>query len=192
MANWQHCIVTFIDVVGIKSLASSNDGAASRKMRELHSLGLNYASQMMPLHAHTYLWNDSALLLAYVEQDLAQAPGVMKEANDFKKAIDDIGECYAISVKGKVFPDLNPFAAPVFGGQISDQPRATVIKASSFAMANCFLIEENLGKLHQKTWSVDCRIARCLSTLQKYTEHQIELLPGNKSGTVRLYEGNLW
>jgi hypothetical protein len=35
--NWRDCIITVIDLAGVKKLASSN-GAASRLMRQLHRL----------------------------------------------------------------------------------------------------------------------------------------------------------
>lgn len=94
--------------------------------------------------------------------------------------------------KGKTFPDLMPLSTPVLEGQIADQPRATVIKASSFAMANCFLIEEKLGKTHRKPWSVDSRVATHLTTKQKYSDHDVDLLPKNEARSVRLYDGHLW
>ncbi|WP_162823665.1 hypothetical protein [Lysobacter sp. TY2-98] len=173
-------------------MASKDDGSAAQKMRELHALASNYASHMMPLHAHTYLWNDSVLLLAYADEHLTNADGIIREANELKKKIDRIGRCYAIAVKGKTFPELDHFRPAIFDGQIADQPRAIVIKASSFAMANCFLIEEKLGKEHKKPWSIDGRIATHIRTTQKYTDHEIELLPRSQPRSVRLYDGDLW
>ena len=191
MSDWRHCIVSLIDVIDLKSLASRGDGKASAMMREMHNVAYGYATHVMKEHAHAYLWNDSALLLAYVDQDLHQAQRVLIEVDELKKRIDAISQSYAISVKGKAFPDLDPWRAPGFDGQIADQPRAMVIKASSFAMANCFLIEETLGRKLKKPWAVDSRIARCIRTPQKYIVRTMQLLP-NERRQVRLYSSYLW
>ena len=192
MATWRHCIVSLIDVTGIKKLAAKGDGIASAKMREMHSLVFSAASHGLKAHAHAYLWNDSALLLAFVDADLKQAPDVLREVDALKAKIDCIGKCYAVSVKGKAFPELEPWQAPAYDGQIAEQPRAVVIKASSYAMANCFLIEEGLGKKFKKPWAVDGRIAKHIETTQKFSDQEIELLPNNNRRAVRLYDGPLW
>ena len=192
MATWRHCIVSLIDVTGIKKLAAKGNGIASAKMREMHSLVFSAASQGLKAHAHAYLWNDSALLLAFVDSDLRQATDVLREVDELKSKIDAIGKCYAVSVKGKAFPELEPWQAPTIERQLAEQPRAVVIKASSYAMANCFLIEEGLGKEFKKPWAVDGRIAKHIQTQQLFSDHEIELLPSGKRRLVRLYHGALW
>jgi hypothetical protein len=59
--NWRECIVTFIDLPGVKRLAPT-DGAGSKLMRQLHRLAAKEVPTLTAV-AHAYVWNDSVLLL---------------------------------------------------------------------------------------------------------------------------------
>jgi len=45
----------------------------------------------------------------------------------------------------------------IFDGKIANQFRAVLLKTSSWAMANCFLIEKRLGR-RRSHWYIDGRI----------------------------------
>ena len=67
MSNWRTCIVTFIDVIGIKRLADDGTSRATDLMRKLHELTANRMNHSMDSHSHAYSWNDSVLLLGYLD-----------------------------------------------------------------------------------------------------------------------------
>jgi hypothetical protein len=67
MSDWRDCAVTLIDVPGIKDLAARQNARASDVMRQMHSLVLQEMSVVLTGHAHVYIWNDSVLLLAFLD-----------------------------------------------------------------------------------------------------------------------------
>lgn len=194
MSQWKSSIVTYIDLIGIKGTANKHGSRATDLMRQLHSIVEIRMFHGMPNHDHCYLWNDSVLLLSYLESPYrtANETEILKEADDLKKEIDQLSKSYAISVKGQVFPDEPAFASPSFDGKIVGQPRVVKLRTSSYAMGNCFLIEEKLGKKLKQPWYVDSRIARHLVTNQKLSKHTLEMLPDNIAREVYVYEGYLW
>ncbi len=183
-----------MDLVGIKDAAEDGNSRATDIMRKMHSLVEGTMNQGMVNHDHCYIWNDSVLLLSVLDSSYRNANeiDIMKDANDLKKKIDSLCSCYAISVKGQVFPDESIYHAPVFNGQIAEQSRVVRLKASSYAMGNCFIIEERLGKKLKKPWYVDSRIAKKLDSTQARTIHSVKMLPKNKEREVWVYEGHLW
>jgi hypothetical protein len=140
--SWPPCIVTAFDLIGTRSLAAS--GKASSGMIEMHGRAVMKINHELPLHSHGYIWNDSVLLLSYMTEANWSKPDFFAELNDFKSFLEE--RCntsmYAISVKGLAFPDEKT-TSTVFNGDVSGQPRAVVLKTSSWAMANCFLIEKD-------------------------------------------------
>lgn len=164
MADWISSILTYIDLIGIKDAASSGNSRGTDLMRRMHSLVHGRMSHGMNNHDHCYVWNDSILLLAYLDNPYRNSDenDILKEADQLKKDIDQICPSYAISVKGQVFPDDTIFHPPIFEGQIAEQPRVIRLKTSSYAMGNCFLIEKRLGDKLEKPWYIDGRIAKCL------------------------------
>lgn len=194
MSDWKNSIVTYMDLIGIKGTADEGSSRATDLMRRMHTVVEGTMNHAMNNHDHCYIWNDSVLLLSHLESPHrnASASDILKEADDLKRKIDEICNCYAISVKGQVFPDEPFLHAPVFNGQIAQQPRVVRLKASSYAMGNCFIIEERLGKKLKKPWYVDSRIAKKLDTKQSVTRHSVKMLPKNKEREVYVYEGYLW
>jgi hypothetical protein len=185
MSEWRNCVVTFIDVVGIKKLALAGDSGASSLMRQLHHLTVSWIGEKLPKHAQAYCWNDSVLLLGYLEN---ATPGeLLREAQVLKSEIEaTIGRCYGICVRGQTFPEL-PGSPPV-DKQVTEQPRAVVIKASSFALANCFQIEAALGKKHRAAWYVDERLRTALPTPPWRTE-RVSLLPTGEAREILMFNG---
>src|SRR5262245_42030138 len=63
--GFQECIVTVIDLIGVKAVAGSGKG--SSLMVAMHQRVTAKANAgHLPSHAYIYLWNDSILLLAYL------------------------------------------------------------------------------------------------------------------------------
>ena len=195
MSDWKNSIVTYIDLVGIKSAANYSDSRATDVMRKMHSLVDSNMSHDMSNHDHCYMWNDSILLLAYLDSPDRNNNNenlILREADQLKRKVDDICSSYAIAVKGQVFPDNTIISSPVFNGQIADQPRVIRLKTSSYAMGNCFIIEECLGKKLKKPWYIDSRISKRLDTTQSLSKHKVKMLPKNKEREIYVYEGYLW
>lgn len=191
MSDWRSCIVTFVDVIGIKKLANARSTDATSKMRRLHELAGTHINHVMPKHAHAYSWNDSVLLLGYLG-DHSSAADLLKEASKLKAAIEGkVGKCYAISVKGQAFPESVPPQASVFDGSQLSQPRSVTIKASSYALTNCFEIEEQLGKKHKASWYLDSRLKEAVCKKPRAVE-TIALLPGRECREILMFDGNLF
>jgi len=179
--NWRDCIVVFLDLPGVKELAPRT-AAGSSMMRELHVLAVKEVPHLTRVN-HAYVWNDSVLLLGFVDKTRASFIEVMREADRFKRAVDVIKTSYAVAVKGQTFP------APEAIEIASD--RVTVLQASSWAMANCFEIEKKLGSLGA-AWYVDGRIATKLRGTNQSKKHKVALLPSGQQRTVHTYLGYLW
>jgi hypothetical protein len=182
------CIISMLDLIGTRSQAAS--GRASSAMVRMHQAAANKINHGLPLHSHGYVWNDSVLLLSY-EVSQEKRPALLAELNEFKFWLED--QCnasfYAITVKGQAFPE-DPFASSVFDGQISQQPRAVVLKTSSWAMANCFFIEKQLG-YHKADWYMDSRVIEGVPLQEPIASEDVELLPKNEKRTVHMFHGRL-
>jgi hypothetical protein len=179
--NWRDCIIVFFDLAAVKSLAPQT-GAGSSVMRKLHALAANEVPRLVRVN-HAYVWNDSVLLLGFVDKTRDSFVKMMREADSFKRAVDAIKTSYAVAVKGQTFPVMEiPETA-------SD--RVTVLQASSWAMANCFEIEKKLGKL-RAAWYVDGRIARKLRGTNQSKRRKVALLPSGQRRTIHTYFGYLW
>lgn len=182
MSCWKNSIVTYMDLIGIKDIADDVDFRATDIMREMHNLVEKAMHDEMHNHDNCYVWNDSVLLLSIIDdhEKNRDVKCVMREADNLKKKIDGICNCYAISVKGQIFPDESMLNLPSFNRNVAGQPKFIRLKASSYAMGNCFLIEARLGKRLRKPWYIDSRIAKELDTVKKLTKHKVKMLPKNK------------
>lgn len=189
MSAWQDCIVTLIDLIGIKKHAHHGDLKATTLMRHFHALVLKRIRDL-PSIDHAYAWNDSVLLLAYLGTERNKKEVVLREIDAFKREIDILADSYAIAVQGQNFPET-PFLARGRRPRNTHE-RVTILRVSSYAMANCFAIEEKLGRSTQKPWYVDERIARQLSSQQKCETKPMVFLPHGAKRNVFIYEGYLW
>jgi len=187
--DWPSCIVTAFDLAGTRTLAASGKGSSA--MIEMHSRAVTKINHGLPLHSHGYVWNDSVLLLSYTTEPNWTKKAFIAELDDFKSFIEQ--QCgaamYAISVKGLAFP--NDITAPaVFNDQIANQPRAVVLKTSSWAMANCFLIEKSL-KHHRADWYIDSRITKGANLPKPFASEEVELLPRSEARSIHMFKGRL-
>lgn len=180
-SEWRDCIVTFIDLSGVKRLAPS-DGAGSKLMRQLHRLAAKEIPRLSTV-AHAYVWNDSILLLSFVDKASRSFVAAMKDVDAFKRQVDCLKTSYGVAVKGRTFPKV-PKQEPT-------SKNVTVLEASSWAMANCFQIEKTLGRV-RAAWYVDGRIARKLTGVGPSRVRKVELLPSRQPRTVHLYTAYLW
>jgi hypothetical protein len=116
----------------------------------------------------------------------------IRAADALKKQIDsEIAKSYAIAVKGQAFPQLDTLVVA------SQNPGVTVISASSWAMANCFEIEQELRKRKwRKPWYVDIRIAGKIQTRQRFEEMKVPGMLGaggrRKPRVICAFSGYLW
>jgi hypothetical protein len=178
---WRDCIVTLIDVSGTKKAADP-----ATLMRRLHAMVASEKPKLSSID-HSYAWNDSVLLLSFVDRTGSYSLS-MQDAETLKRRIDCyVAKSYAIAVKGQAFPP----------GIIGVQKGVTVIKASSWAMANCFEVEqESRRRRWLKPWYVDIRIARQIQTSQGFEEMEVPSMLGaggrRRPRKIRAYCGYLW
>ena len=129
-----------------------------------------------------YTWNDSVLLLAYVDQGECQYEHALRDAAELKPKIDAVGErygvgkSYAVAVKGQAFP-------PPEKAGTSRNERFVFIEASSYAMANSLILAECF-KENPHSWYIDQRISNAIRQLGKPAHQQkMTLLPERKERT---------
>ena len=172
-----------MDLIGTRKLALDGNRAASKKMRAFHKLVRREMTAGLRSLDHAYLWNDSVLLLAYVNHRPHTYENALHSVDDLKRKVDLIARCYAIAVKGQVFPINIPPA----------DARVTVIEASSYAMANCFRIEKQAKtKKRRNDWYVDVRIAGNVRRARTAKWIAVSMLPSGKCRRVYTHDGYLW
>ena len=183
--RWQDCIVTYIDLIGTKKLRQG--GHSSMLMRRLHELVVRDKKALQSID-HAYTWNDCVLLLSYVDKHKKTTTfeAAIRDAEALKRTVDrEVGKSYAIAVKGQAFP------GPPVGHATAQPPGVTVVKASSWAMANCFKIEKELGHL-KRPWYIDSRIAAKIRTKQSFEDRTLELYGSRMPRVIRAFSGYLW
>ncbi len=187
--DWPSCIVTAFDLAGTRTLAAS--GKASSAMIEMHNRSVAKINQGLPLHSHGYIWNDSVLLLSYMTEPNWSKREFVAELDEFRSFLEQqcCASIYAISVKGLAFPQ-DIMVPAVFNGQIANQPRAVILKTSSWAMANCFLIEKAL-KHHRADWYIDSRITKGTNLAAPFASEKVDLLPKNQARTIHMFKGRI-
>lgn len=186
-AGWTPCIVTVLDLIGTRK--QTLGGTGSKLMLQMHRSAAERIRNGMPLHKQGYIWNDSVLLLSEKASTIKERLDVLFELEAFKLELEE--ECgtglYAISVKGKTFPPVElPPAA-----KAEDADRAIILKTSSWAMANCFAIEQALGK-HRADWYLDSRLTRGLKLPEMFKSEPVELLPDNEARDIHMFKGRLF
>jgi len=172
-----------MDLIGTTKRALAGGSAASAMMLNFHKVVLDaMESNFLPLD-HAYVWNDAVLLVASVDRQLATFLNVMHAADDLKRRIDATARCYAIAVKGRTFPTFT-------GGRST---RVTILRTSSYAMANCFRVEERAkSKRLRKDWYVDARIARRVPQAKSTSWMAVRMLPGGRRRRIYTRRGYLW
>ncbi len=186
MSNWPDCVVSYFDLIGIRKKIELGNSEASILMQKLHLLVRTSMFSGMPTHDNAYVWNDSALFLAFPKED-ADYEKIMRELNDVKPKIDDISPSYAICVKGRVIPE----SPCQYDTNLAGQPRFVYLKASSYALANCFKIEDTLKKL-EMDWYVDSRIAERVPAFAQCHQHEVTMLPSGTKRGIYVLKGSIW
>lgn len=176
-----------VDLIGVKELALKGDSQASSLMRRFHKMVRQEMHNDLLSLNHAYVWNDATLLLAYVDGDSRTIEKIIADASRLKQRVDTIKQCYAIAVKGQAFP-TNYEPVPYE----DNDPRVTVLRTSSYAMANCFKIEAAVKeqKLNM-AWYVDERIVNEL-TVPKHSSIAVELLPDGDNRKIYMYPAALF
>lgn len=160
-------------------------------MIEMHNCAVEKINLGLPLHSHGYIWNDSVLLLSYMMEPNWSKITFFAELDDFRSFLEQRCDAsvYAISVKGIAFPQ-DVMTPVVCTSQSADQPRAVVLKTSSWAMANCFLIEKAL-KHRGADWYIDSRITKDADLPAPFASETVELLPKNEARTIDMFKGQI-
>lgn len=183
MRTWRDCLVVLMDLIGVKKRAIEGDTGASALMRSFHELVHQEMVGGLRSLDHAYIWNDSVLLFAYVKKTSLAYERILRAADELKRKVDTVAPSYAIAVKGRAFPSHAN----------SDPRRVTVIKASSYAMANCFEIEVEAKKKELRSaWYVDVRIARHVPAARAAEWVAVPLLPRGKRRRVYRHAGSMW
>lgn len=183
MNKWRDCVVVLVDLTGVKKKAPAGGPRASARMRELHKLVRKEMPDQGGVLRHAYVWNDAVLFFAYVDNSAEKYEQALRAVDGLKRKIDGIDRSYAIAVKGKVFPS----------GQEPDNSRVTVIKASSWAMANCFEIEKEAKRQKLRSaWYVDERIANKVNAARAGRSFQMPFLPNGSCRKVYWHRDYLW
>lgn len=182
--GWRDCIVTLIDLVGAKKGAET--GEASALMQRLHRLVTRELGDgSLRSVQHAYVWNDSVLVVSHVDKSALSFARALRDLQKLKKRIDNVRKSYAIAVKGQPFPQFQARTG-------APSKRVTVLKASSWAMANCFVVELALKK-HRASWYVDGWIvAKVGGRRPSAWKEKVVMLPKNKARTVHLYKDEPW
>jgi hypothetical protein len=186
--EWRDCVVIYIDLIDTKNRAKS---VRSLLMRSFHELVVNEMEWGLASLDHAYVWNDSALLLAFVDKSSGAYQACLRDAQSLKRSLRSIAKSYAIAVKGQPFPRLHESKHD--GGRIKNG-RTTVLRTSSYAMANCFEIEREVkeNKELRSVWYLDERIAKHLRALKPDGAFEMKFLPELKSRSVYRYNRDLW
>lgn len=186
MGNWADCIVSFFDLIGIRKKIRPGDTQASKLMQNLQLVVRKSMFDAMPSHDKAYVWNDSALFLAFPSFN-SDYEKIMRELNAIKPKLDDICQCYAICVKGQAMPE----SVCQYDTREVEEPRFVFLKASSYALANCFEIEKELKKL-KMDWYVDRRIVDKIPNFPKGDRYDVMMLPTNRKRGIYVLKGKIW
>ncbi len=188
--DWSSCIVTMFDLVGTRSLAATGKGSSAMLLLQQRAVAM--INRGMPLHSHGYVWNDSVLMLSYETKPAVVRRNVLAELDAFKQCLEleCSAQLYAICVKGLAFP-RDEISSPVFDGQVGAQPRAVVLKTSSWAMANCFEIEKKL-KHHRAHWYIDSRVSDGVNLQAPFSSEDVPLLPKHEPRRIDMFRGSLF
>ena len=203
----RECIVTVMDLPDIRELTNNQvqkgQSPATKFMLAMHRFASNKLVTLLQEHDNAYVWTDSILLLAYLDNPQNTYERVIKEADRIKAELDKSlakkgysRRSFAVAVKGQTFP--NSFEV---------QPRVVFVQASGYAMANCFEIPKLFrfpardatdSKTHKVSyeWYLDSRIYRKVENSkgisQPQAEREIQLLPKRRKRWVHAYAGYLW
>lgn len=175
--HWPDCIVTLIDLIGIKDANKRRKKEGTRRMIALQKL-IGPATKALKRHDHVYCWNDSVLLLHLVNKGQDTAREILSEIRDLKRQVDhQVGKSLVVCVKGQIFPPIE-----------SDDSRCTFLKTTSYAMANCLHVEAEAKKRKLRArWYIDSWLKRALDH-KKAPSFLVTMLPKEKARKIFLFE----
>lgn len=188
--EWKKCILSYIDIIGVKALAKDSRGSSI--MRSLQCCVTDGFEKHLLRHDHAYVWNDSVLVIAFLKNEPGEKMRLLREVNDFKRHLDKTLDMrsFAVVVEGRIFPANEYLPGPELNG--ADSSKVTVLKTSSWAMANCFEIERELRRLKlKKNWYIDSRVTKGLRRPSR-EDMQVTLLPANRKRALSMYDDYLW
>ena len=170
-------------------MITGGNSKASDLMRQFHVLVYKGINTHMQAHHNAYVWNDSAMFLAFPQID-GDYETIMRELDTLKPIVDSICPSYAICVKGQAIPE----PACGYGTEANGQPRFVFLKTSSYAFSNCFEVEKELSKKKRlrMDWYVDSRIVRKIPTFPKCKRHYVKMLPSRRKRYVHVHKGSIW
>lgn len=185
--EWKKCILSYIDIIGVK--AHAKDSRGSSIMRRLQCCVTDGFEKHLLRHDHAYVWNDSVLVIAFFKNERGEKMRLLREVNGFKRHLDKTLDMpsFAVVVEGMIFPANEYLPGPGLNGV--DSSKVTVLKTSSWAMANCFKIERELKK-YKMSWYIDSRVTKRLRRSSRI--EQVRLLPANRKRAVLMYDDYLW
>lgn len=167
MDQMRSCVVTLLDLVNMKKLLA-DDGKRPLAIQAMEALDriCNRRSQDLRNIDHIYCWNDSVLLLSYLDQFPRDMSALVQEISEIKCAID--GECkmksFVAMVKGMTFvPNDLQIRAPMQRGS-EPNPVYHYMLASSMAFANCYTIIKLFRNDHHD-WYIDERVQQVLNSV---------------------------
>jgi hypothetical protein len=182
MSDWEDCVVSYIDLIGIGEIITAENSEATKLMRQLHTLTYLSINIDMPFHRYAYAWNDSAMFLAF-PKNKGDYEKIMRELNKVKPKFDGVRPSYIICVKGQAIPEPSC--------DYAEQSKFIFLKASGYAFKNCFTVEEKLKQL-EMDWYVDSRIADKIPKFPKSNPQWVPMLPTNETRKVYVFKGQIW
>ena len=90
-SDLRDCVVTMLDLIDVKKRAPESHG--SMMMRAFHKTALDALAQYAPSVHNAYVWNDSLLLLTYVDASTSSVEVALREADKLKRRIDEQSRC---------------------------------------------------------------------------------------------------
>jgi hypothetical protein len=174
-----NCVITYIDLAGTK--VDAQTGEASKRMQQLHRVVAEAVSgDGLRSISHAYTWNDSVIAISRLHNVAGSMIDVLRDLEALKARIDSVSRNYAVCVKGLAFPRF----------RASRGKRVTVLETSSWAMANCFVIEGALKK-HRASWYIDGRIIKRIPGLQPTGRERVQMHPKSKARWIYLFQHRL-
>lgn len=186
MSDFRNCVVSYIDMDGMKDLLDKDTRGAVTKFRELHRT-IERVGPTLTSHEEICFWNDSILVVAFVEDNSDAYEQVMQNVFTIKQEVDKVNPSYAICVKGQAFPP--PGINQSKGNHAI--PGLIYLQASSLAFANCFKIE-GLAKKNgwRMQWYIDDRIIDHIRASSPDTTQRIFLFPRERPCILHMFKGS--
>ena len=97
MSRRQNCIVSYIDMSGVKGMLARYSRDAVSLLQMMHTQ-VQTAAQKLTMHEEVCFWNDSVVLVGSVDGPPERYEQMMREVCIIKDAVDKVKRGYAICV----------------------------------------------------------------------------------------------